>query len=247
MYRNLLFAFMLCLGGGMSALAQTEDDYYQKACCSGLGDEEAIKALDEGIKKYPKSALLYMERANVKSRALSMTNPVDKNGMMADYDKAVSLDPNSIEVYMARGNGRVNLAQYKAALEDFDKALAIAQKNQNVFQQIDVYNNRANAKRFLNDLPGVYAEYEAVLKIDKEGAPATRALMAGIKTEMNDFAGAIKEYSTAISLYEKLTDYDSASLASCYENRGLLYIEQLKKKSRGLCRFESSLCPQTRR
>ena len=38
---------------------------------------------------------------------------------IADYDKAIELEPNLVEAYTNRGNAKTNLKQYSEAIADY--------------------------------------------------------------------------------------------------------------------------------
>ena len=44
---------------------------------------------------------------------------------IADYDKAIELDPKLAPAYMNRGVAKYNLKQYSEAIADYDKAIEL--------------------------------------------------------------------------------------------------------------------------
>lgn len=52
----------------------------------------------------------------------------DYEGAIADYDKALELDPQDTGAYFARGNAKYNLKDYAGAITDYDKAIKLAPK-----------------------------------------------------------------------------------------------------------------------
>ena len=55
---------------------------------------------------------------------------------IADYDKAIELNPKDAKAYYNRGNAKHQLKQYKEAIADYDKAIELNPKDANA------YNNR---------------------------------------------------------------------------------------------------------
>jgi tetratricopeptide (TPR) repeat protein len=55
----------------------------------------------------------------------------DYEGAIADYSKAISINPDDADTYINRGNAKKNLGDYEGAMEDFD--LAIKLDSQNIF------------------------------------------------------------------------------------------------------------------
>ena len=49
----------------------------------------------------------------------------DYTGAIADYDKAIELDPNYATVYHNRGLAKAEIKQYTEAIADYNKALEL--------------------------------------------------------------------------------------------------------------------------
>ena len=47
----------------------------------------------------------------------------DYQGAIADYDKAIELNPKYADAYYKRGNAKHQLKQHKEAIADYDKAI----------------------------------------------------------------------------------------------------------------------------
>jgi tetratricopeptide (TPR) repeat protein len=90
----------------------------------------------------------------------------DKNfeGAIADYNKAIEIDPNLVRVYNNRGNAKSDLKDYKGAILDFSKALEI-DPNDNY-----IYCNRGLAKTKIKDYTGAILDYTKALSIDSKDA-----------------------------------------------------------------------------
>ena len=67
-------------------------------------------------------------------------NKKDYQGAIADYDKAIELNPKDARAYYNRGTAKNELKQYKEAIADYDKAIELNPKD------ADAYNNRGTAK-----------------------------------------------------------------------------------------------------
>src|ERR1035437_10235006 len=69
----------------------------------------------------------------------------DFAGAIADYDKAIKLDPKNAHAYFNRGNAKYKSKDIKGAIADYDKIIAINPK-------LGVaYLDRGNAKDELQD------------------------------------------------------------------------------------------------
>ena len=158
---------------------------------------------------------------------------------IADYDKAIKLNPDLAVVYNNRGNAKFELDQHAEAIADYDKAiklnpdLAEAYNNRGAAKATsgqhaeaiadcdkaielnpdytDAYNNRGNAKFELGDYGGGMADYDRAIELNPDYTEAynNRGLA---KAASGDPEGAIADYDKAIKLNP---DYVKA-----YNNRG---------------------------
>ena len=70
-------------------------------------------------------------------RAYSKSDVKDYYGAIADYTKAIELDPNNANAYYNRGLSKLNLKNYYGAIADNTKAIELDPNN------ADAYFNRA--------------------------------------------------------------------------------------------------------
>ena len=81
-----------------------------------------------------------MNRGNAKAELKRYSEAI------ADYDKAIELDPNFALAYMNRGKAKAELKQYSEAIADYDKAIeldpnfALAYTNRGVTQKLNSNN-----------------------------------------------------------------------------------------------------------
>ncbi len=133
----------------------------------------------------------------------------------ADYDAAIAIYNAIIEqfpdkfadVYAARGEDLVQVGNYKAAIADLDKALALnaADPKSSGLDRRDALNaldERAKAKNYSNDPDGAIADYTQLIALDpKDGYHYGDR--ADVKLGKGDCAGAVADYSSALQLVEK--------------------------------------------
>jgi tetratricopeptide (TPR) repeat protein/S1-C subfamily serine protease len=127
-------------------------------------------------------------------------------GAIADYDKAISLNPNYADAYNNRGNTRKALGDKQGAIADYDKAISL---NPNY---TDAYNNRGGTRAALGDKQGAIADYDKAISLNPNFAPAY-SNRGGTRAALGDKQGAIADYDKAISL--------NPNLATAYSNRGI--------------------------
>ena len=125
---------------------------------------------------------------------------------IADYDRALAINPQYAIACYNRGNAKYELSDYKGAIADYDRALAINP------QYADAYINRGVARRQLGDTKGAIADYDRALAINPQDADAyyNRGLA---KRQLDDFSGSIADLDQAIGM--------APQDALAYYNRGL--------------------------
>jgi tetratricopeptide (TPR) repeat protein len=140
----------------------------------------------------------------------------DYQGALADYSKAISLDPNYTNAYVNRGflqNDKLNDIQ--GALADFNKAIALDPNYASY-----AYAGRGFLKYDkLNDTPGALADFNKTIALDPNNAIAYVGRGFVRYKKFNDVQGALADSNKAIAL--------DPNYANAYTVRGLLKYERL--------------------
>jgi formylglycine-generating enzyme required for sulfatase activity len=85
----------------------------------------------------------------------------DPQGALADYNQAISFDPNYAEAYNNRGNLKKDkLNDPQGALDDYNQAISLNPK------YAAAYYNRASLKDKLNDTQSALADYDQALSLN---------------------------------------------------------------------------------
>ena len=88
----------------------------------------------------------------------------DFYGAIADYTKAIEIDPNYDLAYAFRGVSKYYLEDYYGAIADYTKAIEID-------PDFDyAYGSRANAKRALGDSNGYCADMKEAARLGNDDA-----------------------------------------------------------------------------
>ena len=121
------------------------------------------------------------------------------------FTDVIEKHPDVSIAYNTRGCAKNNTGDFKGALEDFNKAIAL------VPGYATAYNNRGWAKTNTNDLNGAMEDFNKAIALnpDYETAFCNRG---GLKEKFNDFNGAVEDLNKAISM--------SLDDAIAYSNRG---------------------------
>jgi tetratricopeptide (TPR) repeat protein len=132
----------------------------------------------------------------------------DVRGALADYDRAIELDPNHALAYSNRANVKKDCLQdVWGALDDYDRALDL-----NPHDPVTYYN-RALLKNIKQDYPGSLADYDRAIELNPSDADShnNRAMLKYL--ELEDLVGAIEDMQIARSLYEQQGN-DARSIAA---------------------------------
>ncbi len=136
---------------------------------------------------------------------------------IADFDKAIELDPVDLGTYIDRGQAKVYANNFEAAVKDFEFVLSkdsINKQGQNAL----FYLANIAYKQGETDLAISYYNRLILLTPDDYELYFNRAVAKGMKMESQ---GAIKDYDKAIELKP---DYKEA-----YANRGVAKLNLLRR------------------
>ena len=125
---------------------------------------------------------------------------------IANYDKAIQLEPNDAHIYNNRGNAKGNLGQHLAAISDYDKAIQLKP------DYAKAYNNRGVEKGKLGQYFAAISDFDKAIQLKPDDALAyyNRGFA---KVNLGQHFAAISDYDKAIQLKP---DYTNA-----YYNRGV--------------------------
>jgi len=122
---------------------------------SGYGQKKMIQ---------PGQKLVLMKDSMTAGDFLTIANTKYKHrdyyGAIADYAKAIELDPKNVDAYYYSGLAKVNLHNFVGAIVDYTKAIEINPKSANTFY------NRGNAKHELHDYTGAIADFTKAIEIN---------------------------------------------------------------------------------
>jgi tetratricopeptide (TPR) repeat protein len=154
---------------------ESSADHVDRSTAKGKEKESAASVED------------FFNRAGVKKAA------GDLDGAIADYDRAIQLDPKDAAIYNNRGLAKQEKGDLDAAIVDFNRAIQLNPKD------AVACSNRGNAKRDKGDLDGAILDYNRAIGFDPKYAYAyyDRGLA---KKQKSDLAGAIADYNRVIEL-----------------------------------------------
>jgi tetratricopeptide (TPR) repeat protein/S1-C subfamily serine protease len=181
-------------------------------------DKEALLAINEAIALSPRAAFY-------SNRGTTYAGLKDYSKAIADYDKAIAINPEYAEAYYNRGVAYGALKDYSKAIADYDKAIAINP------ELAEAYSNRGVAYAGLKDYSKAIADYDKAIAINPELAEAY--YNRGVAY------GALKDYSKAIADYDKAIAINP-EYAEAYSNRGNAYYA-LKDYSKAIADYDKAI------
>ena len=137
----------------------------------------------------------------------------DNKGALADYDKAIRLNPNDAEAYLNRGMAYNKIGQYFAAIIDYDTAIRLKP------DYAMAYYKRGVAKAGLGQHLAAITDFDTVIRLKPDYAAAygTRGVA---RAELGQHFAAIADFDTAIRFKP-----DDLVAYAAYAGRGLVKVK----------------------
>ena len=120
----------------------------------------------------------------------------DNKGALADYDKAIRLNPNDAEAYLNRGMAYNKIGQYFAAIIDYDTAIRLKP------DYAMAYYKRGVAKAGLGQHFAAIADFDTAIRFKPDDLVAYAAYAGRglVKVKLGQYFAAITDFDTAIRL-----------------------------------------------
>ncbi len=186
------------------------------------GKRAAIQELSKAIQINSRYTIAYFTRAVVYDQLQEFRQS------LSDYDRAITLDPQSANAYNNRGALKYDkLNDIQGALADFNQAITL---NHNVA----AYYNRGLLKQNkLNDNQGALADYNQAIILNPKDVLAYNIRGLLKYNKLNDNQGALADYNQAITLNPRD--------AGAYLNRGTLKYDKLNDNQGALADYNQAI------
>lgn len=117
----------------------------------------------------------------------------DLSGAIADYTKAIELDPKFADAYYRRGSARHWAKDYDGAIADYTKVIELKPKYPYA------YHARGLARHAKNDFDGAIADYTKNIKRNRKHTESYYSRGLARESKKN-YYGAIADFTKAIKL-----------------------------------------------
>ena len=192
-----------------------------------LGDAKgAITDFDKIIAAEPNFVSFF-------NRGTTKIDILDYKGALADYNQSVKLQPNYPDTYTNRGMVKIKLKDNKGAMQDFDKALSFNPKSIEAKKNLEMARRAVNGDALAADTTRLNIKgsnsaesnyltkkldiYNAYIDLHPDNTDA-RYYRADLRIDLNDFKGAIADYTKVIELRPTSDSY--AKRAELYYDLG---------------------------
>ncbi|MCR4346175.1 MAG: tetratricopeptide repeat protein [Sulfuricaulis sp.] len=129
----------------------------------------------------------------MRSGSLKLRNG-DYDGAMADFSRAISLEPSNSGYYLIRANAKERKRDHAGATADYTRAIEFAREDKDV-----IYIVRAEAREQTGDLDGAIADYTRAIEINPKLADAYHGRGLA-KQKKGDAKGAAADLARARQL-----------------------------------------------
>jgi tetratricopeptide (TPR) repeat protein len=134
-------------------------------------------------------------------RGMTEMSKNDLDGAIADFTKAIELNPKYAQAYLNRGNAKAPKGDLDGAIADYSKAIELNPKSDRNGTE-KTYLNRGQVKQAKGDLDGAIADYSKAIELNPKSADAYN-YRGKAKKAKGDLDGADKDFAQAKKLQSR--------------------------------------------
>jgi tetratricopeptide (TPR) repeat protein len=184
--KDIYMKTKILLCAGLLTIGATISLDFTRAMAEGSPQSTRLLALMQRGSTKNAKAKAYVASGNAKS------DRKDYQAAIADYNRAISLEPNYASAYINRGMAKGKMGASGSEIEDYKHALKIDPDN------ADAYNNLGNVLIGTNDSEAIgYLNRAIKIKPNNANAYANRGMA---RFNLQDYPGAIADYDRSLAL-----------------------------------------------
>ena len=145
----------------MVSFGQISNNYWEK-----LNEVNNSNNSNNSVLSATKTEISNLTAVDYFKRGMLKFNLKDYYGAIADYTKAIELNPDDSDLYKHRGSLKQILKDYNGAIADYTKAIEL--NNEGAYEQVASYllhYERGNSKNDLKDYYGAIADYTKAIEV----------------------------------------------------------------------------------
>ena len=162
------------------------------------------------LEDFDRLVSLSPEASSYRRRAKTYNHMGLHEKALVDYNKAISLDVDSVEGYLGRSMAYFWLKKYKEALTDLNKALPLQRKNPKL------YFYRAMTNYRLKNYPSALIDFEKSAQLNPRDVD--------IYFNRGNLYFNLKQYNKSLADFDKLISIDKDNI-NAYLRRGNVYLQ----------------------
>ncbi len=170
------------------SLQPSEPDYFvnRGIAKEGIGDTTAYSDYKKALALNPEHAVASHNIAILKRNKGSAAESMD------ELERAIESDSSMLYPYLERASQRMEGGYYKGALEDYNQALTINDKDP------EIWLKRGILKEKTNDLKGAYSDYTMAIGLNEKFEKAWLN-RGNVLNKQGKYTEAIEDYTVAIT------------------------------------------------
>ena len=180
----------------------TEEFFYQKHLQKNYGDYESkLASYNHRISENTNDATAYYERGDL-LRGLGQYDLA-----LADFDRAIKLQPDFDEAYLARGYLKYNYCSFRSDKTIFKDALTDAEKLIELnHSKYDAYLLRGRVHEAMYDYDESLKDYSMAIDLNPKGARAYYCRASLLYYKFHNTTNSMEDLNTAYNLFKSDND-----------------------------------------
>jgi tetratricopeptide (TPR) repeat protein len=157
--------------------------------------QQALQVLNVTIDQHPDKALAYASRGNI--YALS-----DPQRAVADFDRAIELEPNFAAAYFARSKTYVDQQNVQGAIADLDQAIQLSPNYADAYLNRGILRLQSGDRQGQADLEKAGQIFDEVAALNPNSAAYAYSRIGAVWQYLGNSQESIRWFQQAVTLYQ---------------------------------------------